>query len=117
MYKDQPLFAEIDQAMRALGFWFLKLHSIAGRAFVPLLVENDPSRRISQMLWGNAVYIRDFMHLDRLSPQQLLKLAMIAHELYGAVDLAHLALAEHDRSSGTTLAGAYLAQVTQPLRG
>jgi FkbM family methyltransferase len=117
MYKEQPLFAEIDQEMRELGFSFLKFYSVAGRAFVPLLVENDPSRRISQMLWANAVYIRDFMRLDRLSPPQLIKLAIIAHELYGAVDLAHVALAEHDRTSGTALATAYLGQVTQPSRG
>jgi FkbM family methyltransferase len=112
MYKSQPLFADIDAAMRKLGFSFLKFHSIAGRAFVPLVLDH-PSKRISQMMWADAVYVRDFMSFERLSPQQLIKIAIMAHMMYGAVDLAHLALANHDRTAGTKLAETYLHGLTQ----
>jgi FkbM family methyltransferase len=117
MYKDQPLLADVDRAMRELGFGFHKFYSIAGRAFAPLLAGNDPNRRISQMLWANAVYVRDFTRLAPLTPEQLIKLAMIAHIVYAAVDLAHFALAEYDRrrdAKGSALAPAYLASLTQP---
>jgi FkbM family methyltransferase len=115
LYKRQPLFADIDAALRALGFSFHKFFSIAGRAFVPLTVNNDPNKRISQMLWADAVYVRDFMTFDTLEPEALLKIAIIAHLVYDAVDLAHFALAAHDRRSGSgALAEAYLRGLTRP---
>jgi len=113
LYKNQPLFSDIDPAARALGFQFLKFYSTAGRPFVPLVMNNDPAKRISQMLWGDAVFVRDFMALDALPPERLVKLALIAHEVYGAFDLAHLALARYDRAAGGALARAYLARLTQ----
>jgi FkbM family methyltransferase len=108
LYKNQPLFSDIDPAARALGFQFLKFYSTAGRPFVPLVMNNDPTKRISQMLWGDAVYVRDFMNLEALPPERLVKLAVIAHGVYDAYDLAHHALAHHDRATGGNLGGAYL---------
>jgi len=59
--------------------------SAAGRTFKPLLVNNDVNTAMSQMLWGDAVYVRDFMAFDRLAPVALLKLACIVHECYGSL--------------------------------
>ena len=112
LYKQQPLFADVDRALRAMGFAFHRFYSIAGRAFVPVVADNNPNKRISQMLWANAVYVRDFMRLEELSAEQLLKLAVIARGIYRAVDLAHLALAYHDRAEGGDLAAKYLNVLT-----
>ena len=116
LYKQQPLFADVDAALRSLGFSFHKFSSIAGRPFVPLTVNNDPTKRISQMLWADAVYVRDFMSFDTLEPDALLKIALIAHLVYDAVDLAHFALAAHDRRTGGggRLADLYLQGLTRP---
>ena len=111
MYKRQPLFADVDARLRAMGFSFLMFHSMYGRAFVPLML-NHPANRISQMMWGDAVYVRDVMSLEKLSPEQLLKLAIIMHMMYNAVDLAHLALAHHDRATNADLAAKYLRALT-----
>jgi FkbM family methyltransferase len=119
LYKSQPLFSDIDPAARAMGFSFLKFYSTAGRPFVPLVMNGDPTKRISQMLWGDAVYVRNFMALDALPPERLIKLAVIAHTVYDAYDLAHLALSHHDRArgggggGGGDLAGAYLRALSQ----
>ena len=47
---------------------------------------------IRQFLWGDAVYVKDFTRLGDLTPEQLLKLAAIVHDVYGSPDLAALAL-------------------------
>ena len=63
---------------------------------------------LSQILWGDAVYVRDFMLFDALSDQALLKIAAIVHATYHSVDLAAVALAAYDRQQRTELQQAYL---------
>jgi len=113
LYENQPLFAEVDQALRRQGFVFHLFLGFAGRTFKPMLVANDPARALSQVLWSEAVYVRDFMALDGLSAEQLLKMAIILHEAYNSCDLVHLCLKTRDAKTGDNLAARYLAQITQ----
>jgi FkbM family methyltransferase len=110
LYKDQPLFADIDAHLRSKGFVLHRLMQ-AGRTFKPLIFMNDLNATISQLLWGEAVYVRDFMSFDGLSGQALLKLATILHETYRSVDLVAIALASYDRQRGTALQPAYLKRL------
>ena len=114
LYLGQPLFAEIDQALRAKGFLFHRFLGPAGRGFKPLHPTGNPYAPISQLLWSDAVYVRDFTRLDTLRPDQLLKLALMLHELYGSIDLARLCVEEHDRQAGGDRAEAYLARILAP---
>jgi FkbM family methyltransferase len=107
MYKGQALFSDIDIAMRAQGF-LLHRTALAGRAFKPMLLNNDINATISQQLWGDAVYVRDFMTFDTLSPATLLKTAAILHENFFSCDLAAVALEAHDRQTGSALQRPYL---------
>lgn len=108
MYKDQPLFAEVDQHLRRQGYLFHKFAGTAGRTFKPLVVENDINKTLSQTMWADAVYVRDFMALDRLSPEKLLKLAVILHLQYTSFDLALEALKAYDAKTGAGLANRYI---------
>merc|ERR1712083_1207607 len=72
MYEKQPLFAEVDQFLRRAGFVFHRFASIHGRPMKPVHVTANPLQPISQQLWADAVYIRDFWELQRHSKQQLL---------------------------------------------
>lgn len=112
LYEGQPLFAEVDQALRANGFQFHKFLGFAGRAFKPLAVADNPTAMVSQMLWSEAVYVKDFMAFETLAPETLLKLAAILHEVYGSVDLVLLCLREYDRRGGTKVSMEYQARVT-----
>jgi hypothetical protein len=111
LYQDQALFADVDALLRAHGFLFHKFTECIGRAFQPVVVNNDPDRGCSQLLWGNAVYVKSFLEFGRLSPQSLLKLAIILHEVHTSYDLCLLALRHHDTQTGTTLAPAYLERL------
>jgi FkbM family methyltransferase len=110
LYKEQPLFADIDSFLRNKGFQFHRL-MWAGRTFKPLMVNNDPNVIMSQVLWGEAIYVRDFMQFDQLAPMALLKLATILHENYRAYDLAAVSLEAYDRQAGTRLQPTYLQRL------
>lgn len=114
LYLGQPLFAEIDQALRAKGFLLHRFLGPAGRGFKPLHPAEAPYAPISQLLWSDAVYVRDFTRLDALRPDQLLELALMLHAFYGSVDLARLCLEEHDRQAGGSRAEAYLQRILAP---
>jgi FkbM family methyltransferase len=107
LYKNQPLFADIDSFLRARGFAFHTMKPF-GRTFKPLLVNNDIYASINQMIWADAVYVRDFMTFRELPPISLLKLAAILHENYQSFDLAALALDIHDKQTGSGLLSNYL---------
>lgn len=99
-YKDQPLFGELDQLLRAAGFWlhrFLPMHS---RVFKPLVVKNDVYAGLSQVLWTDAVFVRRFVDFPSLPPEDLERIAVLAHDLYGSFDLASLALLRRDEMDG-----------------
>lgn len=108
LYEGQPLFAEIDQAMRERGFVLHRLLGAGTRAFAPMLVDGDPNRGLNQLIWSDAVYLRDFMSLDELEPAELLRLAAIMHTCYGSYDLVYRILAAHDARAPGVYAPRYL---------
>lgn len=103
LYKGQPLFAEIDQEMRRLGFVFHAFNGYSGRTLKPIIVQNNPAAMLNQWLWSDAVYIKDFTRFNELTPEQLLKLATILHDVYGSYDLAALAIQHHEAQTGKDL--------------
>ncbi|MGH8765633.1 MAG: hypothetical protein ACRET8_07930, partial [Burkholderiales bacterium] len=107
LYRNQPLFGDLDRHLRSHGFAFLKFIYFGGHPFKPL-AHRDGSSRHNQPLWCDVVYVRDYTMLDGLAPGQLLKFAAILHENYDAVGLASAALGAYDRKSGTALQAKYL---------
>lgn len=111
LYKDQPLFADVDQALRARGFMFHRLLGWAGRTVKPLLLSATPERPVSQWLWSDAVYVRNVATWESLSPDALLRLATILHEVYKSYDLVVRALHIHDQKLSTDFLSKYVAQL------
>jgi hypothetical protein len=112
LYKDQPLFADIDRALRERGFAFHKFTALGGRSFKPLVIGNDANDPLSQMLSAEAVYVPDFAALGRLPAEKLLKLAVVMHEVYGSYDLTALALRHFDAETEGGLWPAYVRRLT-----
>ncbi len=111
LYKEQPLFADVDAFLRSQGFQFLMFWGFGARALKPLLMNNNPGQG-NQMLWSDAVYLRDWRHLDILSDLQLQRYAILAHDVLRAYDFAHYILEALDSRVGTTLAPNYLNRLT-----
>jgi len=111
-YKNQPLFGEIDLVLRKAGFLFHKFGPLVSRMFKPLLINNDIYAGLSQVHWADAVYVRSFMNFKELQPPELLKLALILHDMYGSVDLAQLALRHIDLQTGSNRQSTYIKRLT-----
>lgn len=112
MYKGQPMFADVDQFLRARGFCFHTLLGAAGRSVKPMLKDREGVMPYNQWIWGTVVYIRDFMRFHELAPEQLLRIAVILHDVYHSPDMAAHALLHYDAVTGEKLWDAYLTRLT-----
>jgi protein O-GlcNAc transferase len=108
LYEGQPLMADIDAFLRSQGFCFLRFAYTMGRPFKPLQKAGNPTLAISQMLWGDAIYVRDFRRVHEWSDRQLKSAAFVLHELYEAFDLATIILEELDHREKSDLTSCYL---------
>ncbi|MDZ4852006.1 MAG: FkbM family methyltransferase [Pirellulaceae bacterium] len=115
LYKKQPLFADVDRFLRSQNFQFHFLTAPSTRAFKPLLLDNEPHKGLTQTLWTDAVYVKDWMRLDELSIPKLKNFAVIIHDIFRSYDLAHLILQTMDRKANTRLANAYMARLMNPV--
>jgi FkbM family methyltransferase len=113
MYIGQPLFSDIDQFLRQYGFVLHRFHPLTSRTIKPLIVNKSPYAGLSQVFWADAVFVRDFIHLDPLSAEQLLRFAVILHDCYRSYDLALHLLSEYDRRIKTGLGKSYLEAITR----
>jgi protein O-GlcNAc transferase len=112
MYIGQPLFAEVDQEMRRQGYVLHIMGHACGRPMKPIAPGGRADQMVNQAMWTDAVYVKDFMRLKELSQEQLVKMAVILHELYGSVDLAALCLQHHDAKVNKGLWKAYMTRLT-----
>ncbi len=112
LYKDQPLFAEVDQELRRQGFLLHALTPNMGRCVKPILIDRDPTRFGSQVLWSNAIYIRDLRTWGQMDEELLLKTAVLLHECTKSLDMAALALWHHEGRFGGDLWRWYMTQLT-----
>jgi len=111
IYKGQALFADVDQFLRARGFAFHTMVGVGSRPYRPLIKDGNPNRGFAQVIWSNALYFRDpagFPDMAAHAPDKLLKIAILAHELYGAFDFAALALQHYGATQKPGLATAYI---------
>ena len=107
VYKDQPLFTDIDTYLRAQGFELIDLVKFGHNTYAAL----PSARSASRLLWSDAIYFRSTDSLAALGPQKLLRAAYIAHVNYGMWDLAAHILARYDSEVGASLLPEYLVAV------
>jgi FkbM family methyltransferase len=109
LYRDQPLFSDVEQHLRARGFLFHRFYPIVSRVFRPLLVDNDIYAGLSQLVWADAIFVKELLRPSRLDDGQLLAAATILHDCYGSIDLVMYLLTVFDDRHQTRLGAAYLA--------
>jgi FkbM family methyltransferase len=101
-YENQPLFGDVQCFMREEGFVLHKFIDVGGRPFRPFNPPN-PFYPISQLLFADAIFIRDFTRLETYGDDGLLKAATVLDLVYGSYDIAALLLNEYDRRMQTNL--------------
>jgi FkbM family methyltransferase len=116
MYIDQPLFSEVEIFLRGQGFMFHTFHPTKSRVMRPMLIDNSMYSGLGQLLWADAVFVRDFTRLSLLSDDRLLTTAAIMHDCYGAADLVLHLLSEYDKRTGASLGPTYLTALRKTLK-
>jgi FkbM family methyltransferase len=112
-YRGQPMFADVDIFLRGNGFQFHSFDGFGTRTFKPLIASGGINNGIRQVLWSDALYVRDWMHLEILDEIKLRKYAVLAHDVLRSWDLAHLVLVALDQRTGGSFAPAYLDRLTK----
>jgi len=100
------LFGDIDAMLRTRGFMFHRLCGIEGRTLRDSGFLDCLDTR-SQQLWADAIFVRPPASWGALSSDQLLKLAVILHQLYDSSDFCACLLALYDRREGTSFSTQY----------
>ena len=72
LYKKQPLFGHIQAFLHEQGFLLHKFIDVAGRALRPCAMEGNILAPMSQILWADAIFVRNFATADLYSDEQLL---------------------------------------------
>lgn len=103
-------FQVADKKLRSCGFQFHRFDEIDSRRFDNFPDDCARQMPVQQQFGGRMIYIKDWASLETLSPTQLQKYAVLAHEVLQSADLAHKALQEHDRLTGARLADRYLCR-------
>lgn len=112
LYKDQPLFSEVEQFLRSQGFIFHRFFPLESRILQPVLINGNTYGGLSQQVYADAVFVRDFISLDGYSDRQLLAAASIVHNCYDSMDLCLRFLYEYDRRTGSITAEHYFRRLT-----
>ena len=73
---------------------------------------NELNKKINQHLWSDAVYVKDWMTLEKLSENQLIIYAILANEVLKSPDLSHLVLQQIDKLKNSKYADAFLKSLT-----
>jgi hypothetical protein len=66
---------------------------------------------MSQLLWADAIFVRDFTRLEAFGDDDLLKAAAVLDTVYCSYDLAGILLIEYDRRSKTSLWQTYVSDL------
>jgi FkbM family methyltransferase len=83
-YLDQPSFGEIDVELRRQGFIPHGLTQLTRRP----IGDFEVGAWVNQLTEADITYVRDFVHPDVMTDEQLKHLGLIAHHCYGSFDLA-----------------------------
>src|SRR5262245_39692897 len=87
LYKDQPTFGDIDRELRQQGLIPHRFMAIKNWSISPTIRAGEPRFPFHQLLEADIVYIRDIIHPEGMSNEQIAKLAAIAHFVFASPDL------------------------------
>src|SRR5271156_3971034 len=108
LYENQPLFADIDHLLRSYDYQFHAFDGLQGRSFKPMVIDGNINQPLRQLLWADAIYVKDWLKFRELSLDKLKKLAVLLHDVVASFDLCHLVLETIDARSGSAFAPRYL---------
>lgn len=108
VYQNESLFNEIDGFMRQNGFILLDFARLGRQRYKSFDSSSTYFFQAGRLLWADCIYVRHLDRMNELSTDDLLKLAIICHEIYQKPDCAIEALSLYDARTGETLGEAFI---------
>ena len=96
IYKNPPLYSEVEQFLISKDFLFHKVDSLVRRTVKALQVNNNLFTGFSQVFRVGAYFVKDFTKFDLLSTEKLQKLTLILCYIYGPFYLSIWSLMDFD---------------------
>ena len=87
LYEDQPVFWEVDKALRDLGFLPHAFAALKRWPLAPYVQDGNERRALNQLLEADLVYVRDITVPGSMDDEQLKHLALLAQEVFQSPDL------------------------------
>jgi FkbM family methyltransferase len=112
LYENQPLFADVDIYLRSRNFLFTNFVGFGTRCIKPMIMNNDVNKG-TQMIWSDVLYTKNWRDPDIFTNDKLVKLAVLAHDIYDLSDLAYYALKSLDARKGSEYAREYHAMLAK----
>lgn len=103
VYQNESLFNEIDAFMRKNGFVLLDFANLGRQRYKSFDSSATYFFQAGRLLWADCIYVRHLDRMHELGADDLLKLAIICHEIYQKPDCAAEALCLYDERTGSTL--------------
>ncbi|GAA1398609.1 FkbM family methyltransferase [Luteococcus peritonei] len=94
IYRDQPLFAEVDAELRQQGFVPQAFVNIKDWPLAPVQWADELSSTARQLVEADVLYVRDPARLDQLDEEQLRHLVLVCHVVHGRHGIALLGVRE-----------------------
>ncbi len=113
LYEGQPLFSDVERFMRERGFQLHRFYELASRMVIPMRDPNVKFTGMSQLLWSDAIFIRDLTTTDSWTDMEILKTAIILHDCYRSFDVVLYLLATYDHRRRSGIAQAYFNSMLQ----
>ena len=107
IYKNQPLFSDIDSFLRGKGFFLLELYNKGYASFEAGVFGDIKSR----LMWADAVYIKEPQQFKKLNQHKLLKALLITHIILHDPSLSCLLLEIYDKRNTSAFLDAYREQM------
>lgn len=109
IYLGEALFSDIDRYMRELDFVLMDIATLGRQRYNAFDVTEDRFFHAGRLLWADCVYVRHLDDPEKLTDAELLKLAEIAHVVYGKYDVAAFALQTVSNRAESTVYDDYTA--------
>lgn len=107
IYANEPLFGDVHAFLSQHGFEFHHFRDFGSARELDVSGQFAFGRSTSRHLWADAVFVPTEARMKRMDTRQLLLLATIMHDCYGAQDFAYSCLTRLDGKSQTNFADAY----------
>ncbi len=97
LYEKQPTFGEIDLQMRKLGYVPHCFLAVKRWSITPTIFNNNFRVPGNQLLESDIVYVKDPIHFNLLTDEQLKKMSLLMHFCFKSVDFSTRIILEMEK--------------------